>query len=199
MGKMNFDRLFRMKSNTTQPRQGHIIVSLPILMDMYFGRSVVLLVDYYAGEGTFGLIMNKPTNFMVNEVMDGLPNFDARVYIGGPVERDRLFFLHTVGDRIAHSSKVMDGLYCGGDIESLSQLMRDGEIQPHEIRFFMGYSGWSRGQLEQELSENAWLVSPVTAEVLFTTCPDNMWEASVRRMGKKYQHWRYFPLNIEDN
>merc|ERR1712065_46093 len=92
-----------------------ILISEPFLLDYYFKRSVVLLCDH-SDEGSFGVIMNKPLSVKLNEVVKDFPDFAAPIYLGGPVQNDSLFFLHTIGDKIEGSVEVINGLFWGGDL-----------------------------------------------------------------------------------
>ena len=80
--------------------------------DYYFGRSVILLAEHN-DEGSFGVIMNKPVIASFNEVLKDFPEFNAPMYLGGPVETDSLFYIHTIGEQLEGASEILDGLYWG--------------------------------------------------------------------------------------
>ena len=167
--------------------------------DFHFGRSVVLLVDHSETDGTFGVIVNKKLDVSVNQIVDDFPDFDAPVYLGGPVADDQIFFMHTMGDLNPQSSEIMDGLYWGGDNKTLDTLIATGIANEDNVRFFLGYSGWESGQLVGELVRNSWLVNRVGTERLLTTPTTEMWETFVGFLGKDYEMWKRFPMNAEDN
>lgn len=196
---MNIEDLFKIHSNTLEPKQGDILISEPLMNDFYFGRSVVLLVDHNDAEGTFGIVLNNPTNAMVSQVVEEFPDFDAPVFIGGPVAEDQLFFIHTLGDLLPDACKIIDGLYWGGDADTLKTLISTGIANPENVRFFLGYSGWDSGQLVSELTRNSWLVHHITADRAFNTAPERMWQECVDDMGNDYASWKRFPHNAEDN
>ena len=112
------DRIFEIKSNNLKPAKGRLLLSEPLMGDYYFGRSVVLLAEHNK-EGSFGVIINKPVAAKLNEVITDFPEFDAHMFIGGPVETDRLFYLHTFGKEVSDSIEILDGVFWGGDMETI--------------------------------------------------------------------------------
>lgn len=178
---------------------GNILISEPLMNDLHFGRSVVLLVDHTETEGSFGVIINKALNANVNHIVDDFPEFDAPVFLGGPVADNQLFFMHSLGDMIPDSSPIVDGLYWGGDVDTLRSLIATGIANEDNTRFYLGYSGWDAGQLVAELVRNSWLVGNITAEQYLKTPPEKMWRYFVSQQGESYSMWKRFPRNFEDN
>ena len=191
---MKIDRLIQIKSNSLKPAKGRILLSEPFMGDYYFGRSVILLAEHNA-EGSFGLVVNKPVSTKLSEVAADFPNFDQTLFIGGPVETNRLFFIHTLGEQIVHSLPIMEGLYWGGEIGSVKSLANKGLLSKHNIRFFMGYSGWGANQLEAELKRNSWAITRITSKQLFYTQPALLWKKMTRKLGEEYSLWHKFPVN----
>lgn len=196
---MNLDERFKIRTNSLDPKTGNILISEPLMNDFHFGRSVVLLIDHVESEGTFGVIINKPLNVSVNHIADEFPDFEAPVYLGGPVADNQLFFIHTLGDMIPEAFPIIDGLYWGGDHETLTTLIHTGIANESNVRFFLGYAGWDAGQLVDELVRNSWLVGNISAEQYMHTPPEKMWERFVADMGSSYEMWIRFPKNVEDN
>lgn len=196
---MDLRQLFRIQSNTLEPQPGDLLLSEPTMNDFHFGRSVVLLVDHNDTEGTFGIIMNKPLKMKLNELVDDFSDFNAPVYWGGPVADNRIFFMHTLGDLIPESAKIMEGLYWGGDAEILNTLIEQGIADKSHVRFFLGYSGWEAHQLTGELERNSWVVCKSNAKTLINTPSDQLWKTLVDRLGNGYGMWSRFPKNPEDN
>ncbi len=163
--------ILKIKTNNIRPERGKILISEPFLMDYYFKRAVVLLAEHNE-EGTFGVILNKPVSTRFDEVVKGFPEFDGQVYLGGPVQSDSLFFLHTLGDIIPESMEIIEGVYWGGDIEVIREMVEVKSISPDDLRFFIGYSGWGPDQLKEELKRNSWVVSDISAKQLLHTDPD---------------------------
>ncbi len=175
------------------PKQGRILISEPLLSDTYFKRSVVLITEH-SDQGAVGFVLNKPIDIPINEVLDNFPKFNAKVYIGGPVAKDTVHFLHTLGELVPNSVHVKDNIYWGGDFDSLKELINEGIVKTNQVRFFLGYSGWSPNQLEEEIKENAWLVTEVPSSKIMSA-DKNIWKKTLDNLGKKYKVWSNFPEN----
>jgi putative transcriptional regulator len=160
--------------------------------DFYFKRSVVLLAEHNK-DGTFGVIINKPMDMKFDEVIKDFPDFDSRIYLGGPVNTDSLFFIHTLGEEIGNSLKIVEGLYWGGDIESVKAMIESNLINESNIRFFVGYSGWVPNQLNMELKRDSWVVSGINADTMMNTEPAKLWKRMLIELGGKYKLWTNFP------
>lgn len=184
-----------MTKRFVEPTQGRLLLSEPALRDYYFSRSVVLLVEHSESEGTVGLILNKPINMRLNEVAKDFPNIDFPIYLGGPVHPERLFYLHTLGEAVPGSIKVFNGVYWGGDITSLIELIELEQIDKNQVRFFIGYSGWNPGQLNNELSEKSWIVSTTNKNNIMGPSPEKLWSKLLKQMGSDYAIWANFPLD----
>lgn len=196
---MDLGNKFVIRSNSLEPAQGKILIAEPLMNDFHFGRSVILLVDHEASEGSFGIIINKPLNVMVNHAVDDFADFEAPVYLGGPVCDSQLFFVHTLGDIIPDACPIIDGLYWGGDLDTLKTLIATGIANEDNTRFYLGYAGWEAGQLVTELVRNTWLVGNITVEQFLNIPPDKMWSTFVSQQGREYEMWKRFPKNFADN
>ncbi len=194
----NIDRFIQIKSNGLKPAKGRVLLSEPFMGDFYFGRSVILLAEHNE-EGSFGLIVNKAVNTTFNKVLPDFPEFNAPIYLGGPVEPNRLFMLHTVGNEISDSLEILDGLYWGGNMEDVKELIVLNLIDATKIRFFAGYSGWGAGQLEIELKRNSWVITQATSKKLLNTVPEQLWENLVKKLGSEYRLWEKLPRNPSNN
>ena len=195
---MKNEELFKIQSNTLNVNIGDVLIAEPFMNDFYFRRSVILIIDHNE-EGSLGVVFNKRLTIPFNEIVQGFPEFKADVYLGGPVETDRIFFTHTVGELIPDSYKITDGLYWSGNVNALKSLIKMDLIKPHEIRFYVGYAGWDGGQLRKELKANTWLVGKFSSKQLLQTNPGKMWSDFSNKMGKKYSLWNTFPVNPSDN
>ena len=195
---MKKEELFKIQSNTLNVATGNVLISEPFMNDFHFRRSVILIIDHNE-EGSLGVIFNKRLAIPFNEIVQGFPDFKADVYLGGPVETDRIFFIHTVGDMIPDSYKISEGLYWSGNINVLKSMIKMDLIKPHEVRFYVGYAGWDSGQLRNELKANTWLVGKFSSKQLLSTIPGKMWKNFVRQMGKRYMLWDKFPVNPSEN
>lgn len=177
-----------------QPTSGRILIAEPFLQDFYFRRSVVLLADHNE-EGSFGLILNKPVESRLSDVMDEFTDFNPTLYLGGPVQTDALFFIHRLGDKVENSLKIAGNIRWGGNIDQIKELIHTNQISENDIRFFVGYSGWSPNQLDREMEEKAWVVTDKNVEKLMNTEPDQMWENALENMGSVFKQWVNFPAD----
>ncbi len=174
------------------PIKGRVLIAEPFLEDEYFRRAVVLLCDHNE-EGTFGFVLNNYLDLPLTELVEALPEFRTRISIGGPVSRDSLYYLHTLGERFPGSIEIMPGLYMGGSYEAMKQALEAGEVKQGEIRFFVGYSGWKEQQLEAELAENAWVVTEAESSWLMDTEIENLWKKVLSDMGSHYSVFANYP------
>ncbi|MDD3875620.1 MAG: YqgE/AlgH family protein [Bacteroidales bacterium] len=181
-----------------KPQSGLLLLSDPFLKDIYFSRSVVLLAEHNA-EGSFGLILNKPIDIPVNDLIPDFPAFDSKVYMGGPVKPDNVFFLHSLGNLIEDSIKIKNNLYFGGDVERVKELILLDKIKPNEIKFFIGYSGWTPNQLEDELKEKSWLLVDSKNQNLMDNIQQILWKNILQKMGSKYFVWSVAPIDPQLN
>jgi putative transcriptional regulator len=147
-------------TNKFFPRKGRILLSDPFLGDEYFERSVVYLCEH-SKDGSFGFVLNHYVDVNLNQLNPAFPSIDAVMSIGGPVENESMYFMHTFGNELNDSLEIMDGIYIGGDFQQLYSFISEKHFQDKKIRFFLGYSGWSAGQLQEEIKENAWIVSKI--------------------------------------
>lgn len=184
--------ILKIRTNNLKPSKGRILISEPFLIDYYFKRSVVLLAEHN-DEGSFGLIINKPVDMQLSDVLQDFPEFNAPIYLGGPVKTENLYFIHTKGKLIEESMKILDGLYWGGDIEHVKELITIGKLTPEDIKFFVGYSGWVAKQLDGELSKNSWLVSNIKAQQVMNFNSEKMWDDVIKKLGRDYAYWTNFP------
>lgn len=178
--------------------KGKILISEPFLNDPNFKRSIILLSEHNEN-GSIGFILNKPTKLKLNQVIDDFPDFEATIYLGGPVQINTLQFIHRVGDIIEGSTEIFDGLYWGGNFEYLKLLIEAKQVEPEDFRFFIGYSGWTEGQLEDEMNINSWIVTSTGIDNIFSEEPDKLWREILKNMGKKFAILASFPENPSVN
>jgi putative transcriptional regulator len=194
MSKKELNIDFFSIENNKVARQGRILISEPFLSDTYFHRSVVLLTEH-SEEGSVGFVLNKPVDLKVNDVISDFPAIDAEISIGGPVNTNTIHFIHTAGDIIPNSVRVSGDLFWGGDFEALKKLIKEEKVKNNQVRFFLGYSGWSPKQLENELSENAWLVTELDQDIIMKQPDHGLWKETLSRLGSKFRTWINFPEN----
>ena len=184
-----------MNQAKTTPSRGKLLISEPTLRDFYFSRSVVLLAEHSEEEGSVGLILNKPINLKIKDVVKEFPTNEFPLFLGGPVHPDRLFYLHTLGERVAGSMEIIKGLFWGGEIEKLMELIDLNLVSPDEVRFFIGYSGWEPKQLDRELKEDSWIVTQCTLETVMGCTPDKLWGNMLKELGDDYAIWSNYPTD----
>ncbi len=177
---------------------GKLLIAEPLLADPNFDRSVVLMIEH-TDEGALGVVLNRPTELEVAAVLSdwsGLAAPPPVLYMGGPVQQNGVLAL---GRRRADASAdATVGLTpVLGDVGTV-----DLNLEPEElaasvggVRFFVGYSGWGRGQLDAELAEGAWLVVPAEADDVFAPDPDAMWRSVLRRQGGRVSMLAHFPAH----
>lgn len=172
------------KNKGTALEAGTLLIAEPYLLDPNFKRGVVLLCDHQQ-DGSFGFILNKPISMNIQELISSFPDFECEVYYGGPVQTDTIHYLHTKGDLLPNSVKVLSGVYWGGDFEDLKTYAAQGIIQPEDIRFFVGYTGWSSGQLQAEHSMASWLTAKGHQEYVFGS-DQQLWKNVLEEQGGTY-------------
>lgn len=195
--KENLD-IFKIRTNNIPPQKGRVLIAEPFLHGDYFSRSVVILVAH-SKKGAVGFILNKKIDFSLQEFFPGFPPFDSNVYLGGPVAPDSVFFIHRFGSLLPGSIKVTGNLFWGGDFEVLKTLISEKKVKSHDIHFFLGYSGWDSGQLENEIKEDSWLVTDVDEETIMRDANQVSWSDFVKKAGNRYSIWENFPENPNFN
>lgn len=190
--------IFRFEANDMKPEKGRVLIAEPFLEGRYFNRSVVLLTEF-SDEGAVGFVLNKSVHLNINEVLTDIEAFKSEVFIGGPVQNNQIYYLHTVPELIPNSFHIFDKLYWGGDFEILKELIKSERLGIDQIRFFAGYSGWSAGQLEDEIKENSWLVSTVEINDLMRVDNNDIWKKALSRLGGNYKLWANFPKDQSMN
>ena len=179
--------------------QGKLIVSTPsILGDFNFRRSVILLASHKTS-GSIGFILNKKLNYKLNDIVEDI-DIKFPLFYGGPVEQDNLFYLHRLGNVIPDSIEINSSLSWNGDFKFVTKLINENKIKLNDIRFFLGCSSWSNGQLEKELDEKSWEpFEIVSTEKVLKMKIQNMWKKCMISLGGKYRLWSNAPENPNFN
>lgn len=180
-------------STNVNPEAGKILISEPFLNDPFFKRSVVLLCRHNKEEGSFGLVINRFLDVEINEVLLDFPAYGGKIGMGGPVEPSSLFYIHTKGDLLPDSMPVFGDIRLGGNFDKLKELMDLGLIQESDIRFFIGYSGWSKDQLDDELNDQSWLVTETSSDAIMQATDKNLWEQVLKDLGDQFSMLANFP------
>jgi putative transcriptional regulator len=180
-------------------RPGTLLISQPFLGDPNFERSVVLLCRDEPTEGTFGLVLNRLTSLTLGDVLDLPPAAGSAaaalpIYVGGPVEPDTLHYLHRRAD-LPGATDLGQDVYWGGDFELLLSLIGSGVVSGDEVRLFAGYSGWSAGQLANEMQGRSWIRQPASAGKVFTLASDAFWRDILREKGGRFKVLANYPVD----
>ena len=165
-----------------KPEVGKLLLAEPFMLEPIFRRSTILLCEHNE-KGSLGFIINKELKVPVEDLISGFPEFKANVFYGGPVQTDTIHYLHTAGDLLDGSIEVSPGIYWGGDFEKLKFLITNKLIKSHQIRFFLGYSGWTTGQLQSELKSGSWMTTEMDKNYLFYRAPFKLWEKVLKDHG----------------
>lgn len=181
-----------------EPKKGSFLLAQAYLGDPNFERSVVLLTEHN-GDGSLGFVVNRQASVSLNQILPDFPPLSAPVFMGGPVEKDHLFYLHNKGDLIPKSQKIRRGLYWGGEYSALKELVAQGLVGPNDIHFYLGYSGWSIGQLESEVKMHSWEVIDVASIGLNELRNAQLWTAMLRDTGTEAAYWHTAPEDPQWN
>jgi putative transcriptional regulator len=178
--------------------KGQLLLDSGQLRGSFFQRTVVLVCQHDA-EGAFGLVLNRPTGNNVSEmIVADLPDTlkSNPLYLGGPVQPSALSFLHT--DLFIPDANVMANLSLGHSLDSLTEL-GESFSPTRKVKMFAGYSGWSPGQLEEEMKRDAWLTHPASLELVFETDPAQLWQKILQQKGWKYKLLAQMPEDLSLN
>ncbi|MFC4210697.1 YqgE/AlgH family protein [Pedobacter lithocola] len=181
--------------NNIKPKTGRLLISEPFMADPNFKRSVILLTEH-SDEASVGYILNQFGNLLLKDVVKDLWEADNQIYFGGPVGVDTIHFIHRCFDKMQSGEEIGNGIYWGGNFETLKILINSNAIEEDEVKFFIGYSGWDEGQLEKEIEENAWMVSDVShPDIIFGGDDEQLWRDVIVNLGPKYAHVSNFPAD----
>lgn len=180
------------------PAAGILLISDPFLKDPNFIRTVVFLCEHQE-EGSFGFVLNRKYENTIDELIPELEGHKIPVYYGGPVQMDTIHFLHQYPDEIPGSQEVIKGVYWGGEFEKVVEMIRQDALDMNKIRFFIGYSGWSSGQLDDELKEKSWLTVKAIRKLIFHKKYQDIWKDSLKHLGGDYEIMINFPIDPQLN
>ncbi len=180
------------------PAKGVLLISDPFLKDPNFMRTVVFLCEHN-DEGSIGFVLNRKYEVEVGKLMPELEDDSIPIYYGGPVQMDTIHFIHQYPDEIPGGIQVVPGVYWGGDFEILVALIKKQIIDINKIRFYIGYSGWSSGQLLDELNEKTWLTVQATRKLIFQKNDKEIWKDALKELGGEYEMLINFPIDPQLN
>lgn len=189
---------------------GTLLVATPLLESPAFDRAVVLITRYSETDLTMGLVINRPLGARIRRYTaeslqhlaggeDACAELGRIFYQGGPVQQHYLFFLHRLDGLIEGGTKILDGLYFGGQLDSQ---YTDAEVlraDAPRLRFYLGYAGWEPGQLEAEIGTGIWFLAPGDSELVLAPTPETIWQSVLYSMGGKYRSISVFPKDPSVN
>jgi putative transcriptional regulator len=161
---------------------GLLLVAEPAMLDPNFKRAVVLLCEH-ASEGSVGLVLNRPTDLSLPEVLPEPVGLDHQIFLGGPVQRDTLHFLHDYAHAVNDAIGVAEDIAWGGTFDEVAEQIRDGVLDASRFRFFAGYAGWGPGQLIDEVADEGWLIRPASRDLVFDEAPETLWRRLIIEFG----------------
>jgi putative transcriptional regulator len=193
---------------------GTMLIASLALEDPNFHRTVVLIIQHTAADGTLGLILNRPLGDKVSlysseelqklvgaedVVSDARAELGGLFFQGGPVQPGYLFFLHRLQDVIQGGTVVCPGVCLGGDLDAIRAHATVLATPEPALRFYLGYSGWKEGQLEAEIGMGAWIMAEARPEFVFDAEPGQLWQRALYSLGGTYRALSFIPENPEVN
>lgn len=163
-------------------KRGQILLADPFMDESVFKRAAIYMCEHNK-EGSLGFIINKQLDFNIQELVLDFPEFDSKVYYGGPVATDTIHYIHTKGDILGDAIRITKGIYWGGDFNKLKFFIEKGLIRPNEVRFYLGYSGWEPNQLVQEIEGGSWLVADADLNYIFAKRWSVLWNKILEDAG----------------
>jgi putative transcriptional regulator len=189
------------------PAAGTLLVAGPSLEDPNFARSVVLLLAFGAAEGALGVVLNRPNDVPVGELLPGWDDLTAppdSMFVGGPVARDNVICLGRLRGAVTAGEGEVEGISPVPGMPGLATV--DLNRSPADmigavdtVRIFSGYAGWSPGQLEGELGVGGWLVLPAQLGDAFTSDPSELWRSVLLRSGGRVALYANAPPKLSMN
>jgi putative transcriptional regulator len=161
-------------------RAGAVLISAPELDDPNFEK-VVIYVAEHNEKGALGFVMNQVFHRQFNELTEFQHIKPFPLHEGGPMEKEKIYFIHRIPASISAGAAIGDGLYLGGNFKQAVQYINSAQDAENQIRLFLGYSGWDPNQLEAEIEEGSWLVVPASVTTLFQAAEQQLWEALYNR------------------
>ena len=175
-------------------KKGRLLISEPSLCDPIFFKSVIL-ITHHTNDESIGLVLNQGTKIQLKQIINDMPMGDFPVYIGGPVAKNSVHFIHRIGDKIEGSRKIGNGLYFGGEFDNVKELIKENKISKKDIRFFAGYSGWEDNQLKNEIKEQSWILKDSNSKICLEYTDSNLWSRIIKRLDQKYAIWTNMPAD----
>lgn len=191
--------ILKMKFSQPDPQGGDLLIAEPLMLDAPFQRSVVTIIEHTPKNGSMGLIANHLSPYTLAEIVDEIECEETiPIFVGGPVHKERLYYLHRLGDLLPESIEIREGLYVSGSFNVVKEYINSGEPVSGLIRFFLGYSGWEKDQLRQELDNFDWAVSTaMNPDDILHLEGEEAWQRAVQNLDpNKYRLWLNCPRSV---
>jgi len=188
--------IYHLNDEQPQPERGSLLVAKPTVGDFFFKRSLVLIVDPDEGDGAMGVVVNHYTGYNLRDIMPEIETVEEiPLFLGGPVGTQMLFFMHTLGPEVIPDAvEVGDGVFFGGQFDAVKRYLELGAPIDGRVKFIVGYSGWSKGQLTDEIARHDWAVLNHPGHgLLLGEGDDDRWRDAVARFGDRYRLWLNLP------
>ncbi len=179
--------------------KGSFLIASPEIDAGVYFRSVILICEH-TPNGSFGLIINKPLQIELPEDLINLKNLtnpNVSIRAGGPIQPNQMMLLHSSDALKEQAMKVCEGVYLGGDMQFLQESI--ASLAGPKLRLCFGYTGWDAGQLEREFLSGNWFLAPGSANHVFETPPEKVWQNILREMGGKYATLSMIPEDLSLN
>ena len=157
-----------------QPAKGSFLVATELVGGDMFSQTVILLLHYDA-HGAMGLVVNRPTEIKLKELVDdvdAITEYSGTLYYGGPVQMHSLRALLRTDTPPEGSEPIIDSVY----LVHIDSKLEAAPVDPANLRFYIGYAGWGAGQLDREMKRGSWHVVPASAEQIFAEDPRALWK-----------------------
>lgn len=179
------------------PETGDILVAEPFMRDDNLRRTVVYLCEVNE-DGAYGMVLNHPLPVQLSKIIEEFPDAPFYTNYGGPVDEGKLFYIHNLKD-LNNAELIINNQYFGGSFEDIKQQIILGEVDHTNVRFFVGYTGWGKDQLQQEIEEKSWIVWKNHKHTMLTAASENLWSEFMIEMGAPYSKMESYPLFYEYN
>lgn len=183
----------------TQLKKGTLLIASPEIESGLFFRGVLLLCEHNAS-GSFAILINKPLNLeLPDEIasLSTLANPRVSMRAGGPIQTHQMMLLHTKDDSEQRTLNICDGVFLGGDLHLLQEMLADESGSPVQLCF--GYAGWGSGQLEREFLDGNWFIHPASKRHIFDIQASELWKTVLQEMGGKFATLSMIPEDLSVN
>lgn len=176
-------------------KKGEILVSnYTLINDIEFNKTLILIVESN-NEGIVGFVFNKESEYKLSDIDEKLKGIDLKIYKGGPVMIDTLHFIHRFNKFLKNSSKVTNEIYWGSEFEKALELIKSDKLKKDDIKFFIGYSGWDKNQLKDEIDNGSWHILKKVNDNDILKSKSNLWKVKIEELGEYFKIWSNSPEN----